>query len=68
MDEVTTGPRRSLVRPIHGACVVAGCWCRTSAASDRPEPSRRGRLEARASARRPLTDLIAWRSVGLPVA
>ena len=67
MDEVRTGPRRSPDRPIHGACVVAGCWCRTSAASDQPDPNRRGRL-TRASARRPLTDLSAWRSVGLPVA
>ena len=68
MDELTTGQRRSLDRPIHRACVVAGCWCRTSAAPDQPEPSRRTRLTARASARRPLADLTAWRSVGLPVA
>jgi hypothetical protein len=68
MDELTTGPRRSLDRPIHGACVVAGCWCRTPVAPEQPEPSRRSRLAARASARRSLPDLTAWRSVGLPVA
>jgi hypothetical protein len=63
MTETTTGAGRSLDRPVHAACVVAGCWCRTTR-SARTEPVRRART---AVASRTI-DLTAWRSVGLPVA
>ena len=54
-------------RPIHGACVVAGCWCRSTATGARTAtiaPRRSIRVLRDAS-----TSLtaIALRSVGLPV-
>jgi len=70
MDERTTGRSRSLDRPIHGACVVAGCWCHDAdrAAPDL-QPARRTRGGARGPSRLAAAlDLTAWRTVGLPVA
>ena len=65
MHEPTTGASRSGDRPVHRACVVAGCWCQEAARSATRSPSvRRGRT---VSAARTI-DLAAWRSVGLPVA
>ena len=66
------GTSAVLGRPIHGACVVPGCWCgsTTTAASRSATVAVRSsdartvrRLEAAATS---LTN-IAWRSVGLPV-
>ena len=69
----TIGSSRSLDRPIHRACVVAGCWCgsTTTAGARSANPA-----SERGSAARPMRSLdagstnltdIAWRSVGLPV-
>jgi hypothetical protein len=63
MDADTTGTGRSLARPVHGACVVARCWCRGSVRASPAPDARRGR----SAADRPI-DLSAWRSVGLPIA
>lgn len=65
---IGTGPERA--RPIHGACLVAACWCRSTTAGARPAA---GRAERRrrtiGSFEGPTTTLtdIALRSVGLPV-
>jgi hypothetical protein len=62
----------TLARPIHGACVVSGCWCGSTTASDRsPAGARQRRADSRTSrqveaASTRLTG-IALRSVGLPV-
>ena len=63
----------ALSRPIHGACVVPGCWCgsTTTAVARSADPAARRSSDARTvrrfeAAATSLTD-IAWRSVGLPV-
>ena len=74
MDQRSTiGTSLPLDRPIHRACVVAGCWCgstTTAGARSARATSERG------SASRPIRGLdtdstnltgIAWRFVGLPV-
>jgi hypothetical protein len=74
MDQRSTvGSRLDLERPIHRACVVAGCWCgSTTTASARSANTTSGRGSAAHQFRSldgdttHLTD-IAWRSVGLPV-
>ena len=74
MDQRSTiGTSLPLDRPIHRACVVAGCWCgSTTTAGARSA----GTTSERGSASRPIRGLdadstnltgIAWRSVGLPV-
>jgi len=68
MDQRINGTGPAPERPIHRACVVAGCWCTstTAAIARSARPS-----VARPSVARPIraADLtnIAWRSVGLPV-
>jgi hypothetical protein len=67
------GTSVALGRPIHGACVVPGCWCGSTttavarsadlAAGRSPDTRTTRRFEAASTS---LTD-IAWRSVGLPV-
>jgi len=72
-----------LGRPIHGACVVPGCWCGSTTTADaRSSNTSSGRgsaarsSAARSSASSPIRGLrsgstnltdIAWRCVGLPV-
>ena len=71
MDQrIAIGTGTAPGRPIHGACVVAGCWCRTTTAdtgtarSTQPTPRRPIRVVRDASA---TLTAIALRSVGLPV-
>jgi hypothetical protein len=73
MDQRSTiGSSMTLDRPIHRACVVAGCWCgSTNTAGARPANTSSERGSARPTrgldaGSTNLTD-IAWRSVGLPV-
>ncbi len=73
MDQRSTiGTSLPLDRPIHRACVVAGCWCGSTTTAD----ARSATTSDRGLAARPIRDLdadstkltgIAWRSVGLPV-
>jgi hypothetical protein len=74
MDQRSTiGTSLPLDRPIHRACVVAGCWCGSTTTAD----TRSARTTSeRGSARRPIRGLdadstkltgTAWRFVGLPV-
>ena len=74
MDQRSTiGASLRLDRPIHRACVVAGCWCgSTTTAGARsvrtafdPGPAPR-QTRGFAAGSTNLTD-IAWRCVGLPV-
>jgi hypothetical protein len=79
MDQRSTiGTSLPLDRPIHRACVVAGCWCGSTTTADaRSANTTSGRGSAgRGSASRPIRGLdadstnltgIAWRFVGLPV-
>ena len=74
MDQRSTiGTSHPLERPIHRACVVAGCWCGSTTTAYALSAS--GTSE-RGSASRPIRGLdtdstrhtgIAWRFVGLPV-
>jgi len=73
MDQRSTiGRRATLLRPIHGACVVPGCWCGSTIAADRSADLTRDRgvgaraVRQTAAASTQLT-VIALRSVGLPV-
>jgi hypothetical protein len=68
----TIGVSHRLQRPVHGACVVRGCWCGSTTADDTRSA---GRDPATDALRRRLADAapghltaIALRSVGLPVA
>ena len=68
MDQRTTiGANASRGRPIHRACVVAGCWCGSTASTGRSASVRGESATARRASSTVLTN-IAWRSVGLPVA
>jgi hypothetical protein len=68
MSRISTGHTEAVGRPIHRACVVAGCPCQPGDAI----ASRAARLGA--SPKRPITRSsgsaavdIAWRTVGLPI-
>ena len=68
MDQrITVGRGIEAARPIHRACVVAGCWCGATAAATVAD---RLRSAGRAIAVGPAVNLtsVALRSVGLPVA
>lgn len=74
MDQRSTiGASLPLDRPIHRACVVAGCWCGSTTTADARSA---GATSERGSTSRPIRGLdpdstnltgIAWRFVGLPV-
>jgi hypothetical protein len=59
-----------LQRPVHRACVVAGCWCgatTTAGTLHGPGVTRTDRLAAGAASIASDLTRIAWRSAGLPV-
>jgi len=73
MDQRSTiGTSLPLDRPIHRACVVPGCWCRSTTAAIQSANGTVERVSNTSPMRRVdaaspnLTD-IAWRCVGLPV-
>lgn len=73
MDQrISTGANGAFARPIHRACVVAGCWCGSTAAASRTPATdrlrRSGRTADLATATATYLTDIALRSVGLPVA
>jgi len=72
MDQrIAIGTGTAPARPVHGACLVAGCWCRSTTATARTAV---GRADLRRRTIRvldgptttSLTDIVL-RSVGLPV-
>ena len=71
MDQrIAIGTGGAFARPIHGACVVAACWCRSTSTGTRTTRSAiaapRRSIRVLRDASTSLTD-IALRSVGLPV-
>jgi hypothetical protein len=72
MDQRTTfGSNGALRRPIHGACLVAGCWCRSTQATSSQALNTRARTTATQLLRFGASGVdlttIALRTVGLPV-
>ena len=68
MSRISTGRTEVVGRPIHRACVVAGCPCQ-------PDDAMTGRgARSGAATKRPATRAsgsttvdVAWRTVGLPI-